>query len=97
MDTALVMQTIGIVGNALLVLAYIPQIVKLIKTKKGEDLSLMMWINYLVGDILLAAYALYTNDYIFFSLFVLFTFFNIIVLYLTLKYNKANGVALKEL
>lgn len=54
----LVMQTVGIVGNALLVLAYIPQIVKLIKTKKGEDLSLMMWINYLVADILLATHAL---------------------------------------
>lgn len=93
----LVMQTVGIIGNALLVLAYIPQIVKLIKTKKGEDLSLMMWINYLVGDVLLAAYALYTKDYIFFSLFILFTIFNIIVLYLTLKYNKTNGLTLKEL
>jgi uncharacterized protein with PQ loop repeat len=93
----LAMQIIGIVGNALLGLAYVPQIIKLIKTKRGEDLSLLMWINYLLGDILLAIYAYYTNDFIFCSLFTIFTVFNIIVLALTLKYSKKKISILKEL
>lgn len=93
----LFMQIIGIIGNALLALAYVPQILKLVKTKKGEDLSLLMWINYLVGDILLAAYAYYTKDMIFGTLFTLFTVFNIVVLALTLKYSKKKVVLLKEL
>ncbi len=91
------MQTVGIVGNVLLALAYVPQIIKLVKTKKGEDLSLLMWINYLVGDIMLAVYAYYTRDVIFGTLFSLFTVFNIIVLYLTLKYNRKKVTLLKEL
>lgn len=87
------MNTIGIIGNVLLVFSYFPQIYKLIKTKRGEDLSQLMWLNYLVGDLLLAAYSYYTKDYIFFSLFVLFTFCNITVLYLTIKYSKKQVTA----
>jgi len=86
------MHIIGIIGNALLVIAYIPQIIKLVKTKKGEDLSLGMWFCYLVGDFLLGIYSIYTRDYIFCSLFILFTVFNIIVLGLTLKYNKKKKI-----
>jgi MtN3 and saliva related transmembrane protein len=92
------MNIFGIIGNALLTIAYIPQIMKLVKTKKGEDLSLLMWICYLVGDLFLATYAVYTRDLIFFTLFTLFTFFNIIVLYLTIKYSKKGKIEiLKEL
>ena len=93
----LLMHIIGIVGNILLVVAYIPQIMKLVKTKKGEDLSLGMWICYLVGDMLLAVYSVYTFDYIFCSLFILFTIFNFIVLGLTLKYSKKKASIFKEL
>ncbi len=91
------MEIIGIIGNVLLVISYIPQIIKLIKTKRGEDLSLLMWISYLAGDLLLAIYAWYTRDYIFFSLFVLFTIFNLIVLGLTLKYSGKKVTIFKEL
>ena len=93
----LTMHIIGIIGNALLVIAYIPQILKLIKTKRGEDLSLGMWICYLAGDLLLAIYSVYTLDYIFCSLFILFTIFNVIVLGLTLKYSKKKITIFKEL
>ena len=93
----LLMHIIGIIGNALLVIAYIPQILKLVRTKKGEDLSLGMWICYLAGDLLLAVYSVYTADYIFSSLFILFTFFNVIVLALTLKYSKKKITIFKEL
>jgi MtN3 and saliva related transmembrane protein len=93
----LFMHIIGITGNALLAIAYVPQIIKLIKTKKGEDLSMMMWINYLVGDILLAIYAYYTKEFIFCSLFAIFTFFNITILWLTVKYGKKKISILKEL
>jgi len=56
-----------------------------------------MWICYLAGDLLLAIYSVYTLDYIFCSLFILFTIFNIIVLGLTLKYSKKKITIFKEL
>ncbi len=81
-------QAIGIVGNVLLVSAYLPQIHKTIKTKKAEDLSLLMWLAYFVGDVLLLVYSIATNDAIFTALFTLFTIGNFVLLTLTLKYSK---------
>jgi len=83
-------QIIGIVGNALLVVAYIPQIVKIIKTKKAEDLSIWMWIAYFVGDTLLLIYAITTNDTIFTMLFSFFTVGNFALLGLTYKYGNTH-------
>jgi uncharacterized protein with PQ loop repeat len=80
--------TMGIVGNVLLVIGYFPQIIKIITTKKAEDLSLMMWINFLVGDLLLLIYAIYTGDYIFSVLFAFFTIGNLVTMALTIKYGK---------
>jgi len=82
------LQIIGILGNVCLVYAYVPQIKKLIVTKKAEDLSLMMWLSYLTGDILLLIYSSFTNDPIFIVLFTLFTVGNFTIFFLTLKYGK---------
>lgn len=79
---------IGIIGNALLAVSYIPQIIKIVRTKKAEDLSLLMWLAYLIGDILLTIYAFYTGDIIFTILFILFTIGNFTILALSLKYSK---------
>gem|GEM_PF-1020682 len=77
----------GIVGNILLVTAYLPQISKIIKHKHADDLSLLMWINYLVGDFLLLVYSVYKNDAIVASLFTIMTIGNLSILFLTFKYG----------
>ncbi len=80
---------LGIVGNCLLLAAYIPQIVRLIKTKKAEDISLGMWFLWLAGDITFLAYSLIEKDLYSTILFGVFTLENIVLLALTLRYKKA--------
>jgi len=82
------LNAIGILGNILVLISYLPQIHKIIKTKKSEDLSLGMWGLYLIGDGLLMIYAIATGDTIFTALFTIFTIENLVVLYLALKYAK---------
>lgn len=82
------LEWLGLLGNILLVGSYLPQIYKLIKTKSAEDLSLSMWVIYVLGDICLLAYSIGTGDLIFTALFALFSLENLIVLYLTYLYSK---------
>lgn len=89
----MLLTTIGIIGNALLALSYIPQILKILRTKKAEDLSLLMWLAYLIGDILLTIYAWYTGDIIFTILFILFTIGNFTILALSVRYSNYFGEA----
>lgn len=81
---------LGIIGNILLVTAYLPQISKIIKHKHADDLSLLMWINYLIGDLLLLIYAVHQNDAIVASLFTIMTIGNLSILFLTFKYGHIN-------
>lgn len=87
-----VLQIIGIAGNVLLVAAYIPQILKIVKTKKAEDISTLMWLAYFIGDILLLVYSIETDEPIFVMLFTLFTIGNLALFYLSIRYNKAPKV-----
>lgn len=81
-------QALGVMGNILLAGAYIPQIHKIIATKSAEDLSVLMWLAYFIGDVLLLIYSILTGDTIFTALFTLFTIANFTILVLTLKYGK---------
>lgn len=78
---------LGNIGNLLLFFSYFPQIKKLIKTKKSDDISVLTWVTIIAGDILLLLYAILTADIVFTILFILFSVENIIVLILTLKYR----------
>jgi len=88
--TPQITEIVGIIGNILLVVAYIPQIAKILKTKKAEDISIWMWINYFLGDVLLLIYSIGTGDTIFTMLFSFFTVGNFALLALTYKYGKFN-------
>lgn len=82
---------LGVTGNLLVVISYLPQIKKLLITKRAEDLSLSMWVMYTLGDILLLIYSISTGDVIFTALFTLFTVENVVVLYLAIKYSKTKA------
>lgn len=81
------MEIFGILANILLVGSYIPQYVKILKTKKGEDISIMMWLVIVTGDICSVIYAISQQDYIFTALFGLFILENFILIYLANKYR----------
>lgn len=82
------LEILGIIGNALMVFGYFPQIRKIIVTRKAEDISLLTWIGYLTGDLCLLVYSLCTSDWVFVSLFSMFTVGNITLITLTIKYGK---------
>ena len=86
---------IGYIGNVFLLIGYTPQIIKTIRTKKAEDVSIYMWIFYFLGDLFALTYAILTNDPVFIILFGFFTAGNIILIYLTHKYGpKTNKIIL---
>ncbi|MBQ6854707.1 MAG: PQ-loop repeat-containing protein [Alphaproteobacteria bacterium] len=57
MNVIIALALISIV-TILEVFAYIPQIIKLIKTKSAEDISLTSWLTWMVSDICYLAYVL---------------------------------------
>ena len=61
----MIYETIGVIGIAVICIAGLPQLVKIIKTKSVEDLSLPFFIMILVGASLLLVYSIYINDLIY--------------------------------
>lgn len=82
---------LGIVGNTLLIAAYIPQIVKMLRTKKAGDVSITMWILWFLGDGCFLAYSLIETDLYSSILFGFFTLGNIVILTLISLYGKVPG------
>ena len=82
---------IGLIGNILVLGGYLPQIFKTWKTKKAEDISIMMWVYYFIGDLFLLVYSIMTNDLVFTILFAFFTVGNAILIILTKKYGRGHA------
>lgn len=58
-------QIIGWVGTALLVVAYLPQIYHLLIKKCAWGISILTWILWLIGCLLLLAYCILRRDFLF--------------------------------
>ena len=61
----MIYETIGVIGIVVICFAGLPQLVKTIKTKSVEDLSLSFFIMILVGASLLLVYSIYIKDLIY--------------------------------
>lgn len=86
------LQLLGFTGNILLIIGYLPQIIKILRTKKASDISISTWICYFLGDALALIYAISTNDTVFIVLFSVFTFGNFTLIFLTNKYGKVHKI-----
>ncbi|MBU1018510.1 MAG: PQ-loop repeat-containing protein [Patescibacteria group bacterium] len=74
---------IGIAGNTLEIIAYMPQIRHLYKEKNSTGVSLGSWMTWLVGDLLLLIYAIHLMDPVFImltSFYMLFQIWGIILI-----------------
>lgn len=84
----LILSVLVIIQNICLYISYIPQIFKLIKTKKSEDISSASWILWVIGSISDVLYALILNNIgliiVSFTEFI----FIFIIASLTIKYKK---------
>jgi len=58
-------QTLGWVGTALVVIAYLPQIYHLLVKKCAWGISILTWVIWLTGSLLLLAYCILRRDFLF--------------------------------
>ena len=80
-----------IVYTCLQIGAYMPQIVKILKTKRADDLSLTSWCTWVFGDLCYLAYVLLESPDIGVILVTCIDLsFIITVLLLTMYYQKHN-------
>lgn len=84
-----VLPILGTLGNALLIAAYIPQIVKMLRSKKAEDVSLGMWVLWFFGDACFLTYSLLEKDVYSSVLFGCFSLGNVVILTLIALYGKS--------
>lgn len=78
---------VGIFGMLCIVLAWIPQTIRTIKTKKVGMEEKFLWI-YLLGSSFLTLYAMSIKDLIFFTLNSVAVIFDIINIYYYYVYEK---------
>ncbi|MBS3096220.1 PQ-loop repeat-containing protein [Candidatus Woesearchaeota archaeon] len=79
---------IGYIAGLVIIVSWIPQVVKSYKTKSVNDLSIMMVILILIGTVLWISYALLVKDKPVFAVNVVLTILISYILYLKIKYEK---------
>lgn len=73
--------------------SYIPQSIKLFKTKKSEDLSIGSWLLWATGALCYEIYVLLeSNDYLLIFIASLEMIFCLLILMLSIIYRKNAGV-----
>lgn len=72
-------------------IAYVPQLRKLVKTKKSEDISVGSWLLWMISSICDTSYAILLGRYELIVSASSCLLLNSLVLVLTLHYNKVNN------
>ena len=80
-------QILGLVAGAFVVIASLPQIIKIIKTKQTRDLSLPTYVLLNIGTMLWIIYGILTRQAAIIIPNVIFQVFNITILYLKIKHG----------
>jgi len=84
------MEIFGIIYSVSFIICYIPQIIKLLQTKKSGDISIILFVLSIFGYISALIYVLSVigNDIILIINYSVCLIFCIIITFLTLKYRK---------
>lgn len=80
-------QTLGLIAGAFVVVASLPQIFKIIKTKRTSDISLPMYIILNIGIFLWMVYGFLTQQIAIIITNVIFQLVNLIILFLKIKHG----------
>jgi len=78
---------IGLLAAACTTFALLPQVIKTIRTKRTQDISLQMYILIFVGNLLWLTYGIGINDFALISANVVTSVFSFTILILKLKYK----------
>lgn len=80
-------QTLGLIAGGFVVFASLPQIFKIIKTKRTKDISLLMYTALNIGTLLWLVYGFITQQPAIIITNIIFQFFNLLILYLKIKHG----------
>ena len=82
-----IIELLALVAGVIGILAYVPQIIHMIKEHSSKGISLGAWILWFVTGVIVLVYALDIKDIIFISIQALNLIAIFVVLVLTLKYS----------
>lgn len=81
------MQWLGLVGGLMVAFGFVPQILKVLRTRSTGDLSVYMLLIILIGGICYTAYAIFAGDPVFIIINLLATTNTLVLLLLKLRYR----------
>ena len=79
---------IGIIAALLTTFGFVPQIIKIYKTKSAKDVSIMTLFQFSTGTLLWAIYGIYIGDHIIIAANIITFITVIITVILYYRYNK---------
>lgn len=82
-------QIVGIVAGILTSISMLPQLIKMVKEKKADDVSLMMLIILVSGLSMWVVYGFLRNDVPIIATNIFSVLLNIVIVILRLKYSKS--------
>lgn len=80
-------ETLGLVAGAFVVFASLPQIIKILKTKRTKDISLPMYITLNTGSFLWMIYGILSQQTAIIITNLILLIFNMSILFLKLKHG----------
>lgn len=86
----IIFPSLGLIGSIIIISAYWPQIVKLIKLKKSDEFSILAWLIWLSGNILLLIYAITTRDFVYITLETISVLSLLLICVLIIIYREEN-------
>jgi MtN3 and saliva related transmembrane protein len=78
---------IGYIATFLTIITGIPQLLKIIKSKKSNDVSLSMFVILAVAQVLWVVYGIYRSDVQIIITNVIAGFITLFIIYITIYYN----------
>ncbi len=78
---------LGFIGTGLVILAYFPQLIHLIKERCSAGMSIGAYSIWAIAALLLLSYAISMNDVVFIALQIYQVGATILILYLCIKYK----------
>jgi len=80
-------QLLGLIAGTFVVIASLPQILQILKSKKTKDISLPMYVILNIGTFLWILYGFLTHQIAIIIPNVIFQVLNVIILYLKVKHG----------
>lgn len=78
---------IGILASIAVVLSWVPQVVRIVSTKRADDISMGLPLLLIVGSVLWMAYGMHLEDVIIITVNTVVMSFNVLIILLKRKYR----------